>query len=120
MHARGIRRAAAVAMAALTVLGLAACGDDKGTRSPGNVAGLPVTHFESGLKPDAPKPDLQVQDITEEEPDKLAVAAIADVMNYWTEQLPANFDGQKFDPVQSLLSYDSNGSNVETACGDTK
>ncbi|WP_158887382.1 neutral zinc metallopeptidase [Amycolatopsis anabasis] len=124
MFPGGVRRRhgwTAILAVAVLGLGTAACGGGKGeAKSPGNVAGLPVTHFESGFKPNAPKPDLQVDDLTNEESDQIAAASIADVMSYWDEQLPKNFDGQKFEPVKSLLSYDSSGENRETACGDTK
>nr|WP_245574211.1 neutral zinc metallopeptidase [Amycolatopsis nigrescens] len=99
---------------------LASCNSTAGeARTPGDVAGLPVTHFASGLKEGAPKPSLEVRNVTDTEPDRLAVATIADVSDYWSEHLPADFDGQKFEPVKSLLSYDAKGEDQETGCGGT-
>ncbi|SDZ15969.1 Predicted metalloprotease [Amycolatopsis xylanica] len=99
--------------------GLGVSGDTPKT-SPGDIAGLPVTHFESGLKQGAPKPDLQVRNNGNTPEDELAIATIADVQGYWTEKLPAEFGGQKFDPVKILVSYDSKGADQKTACGSTK
>ncbi len=119
---RGGRRYALVALVAATVLGTAACGDKTPAATPGagNVAGLPVTHFESGLRTDAPRPDLRVRNASGGEDDQLATAAIADVQAYWTEALPAEFGGKRFEPVKSLLSYDSKHDTEDTACGSVK
>ncbi|PRX49452.1 putative metalloprotease [Prauserella shujinwangii] len=84
----------------------------------GDVAGLPVTHFESGLRPDAPKPDVRIQGITGSTEDRLAAAAIADVTDYWAQTLPAVFR-QRFAPVGRLLSYDPDGTKVEVCGGST-
>jgi predicted metalloprotease len=112
-------RTALIAMLAVAALGgTTACGTGETTGQPvtvGDVAGLPVTHFESGLKPGAPEPDLEVRGATESEEDTIAIAAIADVSAYWTEQFPAVF-GQPFEPVRSLLSYDPGAGAIEV-CG---
>jgi predicted metalloprotease len=110
----------AVAMAGVLVFGLTACGGGGGTNTPaGSVAGLPVTHFQSGLRANAPTPDLQVENVSDDEADKLATATIADVEDYWSKQLPDDF-GVAFEPVKSLLSYESNGANQQNGCGETK
>src|SRR3954469_5457965 len=85
----------------------------------GSVAGLPVTHFESGLKPDAPTPGIDVKNADGGEDDKLATAAIDDVQTYWNGRLPADF-GEQFEPVKSLLSYDSQTDTEKTGCGSVK
>ncbi len=115
---RGVRRAflaLAVAVATLT----AACSHEiEGElRSEGEIAGLPITHFESGLKTSAPKPRLNVENVSSEEDDRLAVAAIADVSAFWKEQFPRHF-GEQFQPVSRLLSYDSTADNINV-CGAT-
>lgn len=83
----------------------------------GQVAGLEVTDFESGLKPDAPQPDIKVENATDSQEDKVAIATIADVSDYWAEVMPADF-GQEFQQVKRLLSYDSNTDNMEL-CGES-
>lgn len=121
----GGRRAliALLAVAAVAVSGCTskggASGDPTKDTGAGSVAGLPVTHFESGLKPDAPSPSVDVKNADGGEDDKLATAAIEDVQKYWAEMLPANF-GEQFEPVKSLLSYDSRTDTEKTGCGSVK
>jgi predicted metalloprotease len=121
----GGRRAlvALLAVAAVAVSGCdskgGATGDPSKDTGAGSVAGLPVTHFESGLKPDAPTPSLDVRNAEGGEDDKLATAAIDDVQTYWGERLQADF-GQQFEPVKSLLSYDANTDTEKTGCGSVK
>ncbi|WP_033291931.1 neutral zinc metallopeptidase [Amycolatopsis jejuensis] len=118
----GGRRNALVALVVTAVLATAACGEKTPVATPGagNVAGLPVTHFESGLQPGAPKPDLQVRGAGGTEDDRLATAAIADVQAYWGATLPADFGGKEFKPVSSLLSYDSRRDTEKTGCGSVR
>ncbi|MCU1679711.1 MAG: aminopeptidase [Amycolatopsis sp.] len=125
---RGLRRPVLITiLAVVTLFAGTACGGGKtgGTASgppdaAQNVAGLPVTHFQSGFKANAPTPDVTVKNVTTGDDDKLATAAIVDVEKYWSTQLPANFGGQQFEPVKSLLSYDSNGAAQQSGCGSTK
>ena len=86
----------------------------------GSVAGLPVTHFESGLKPDAPTPSLDVKNADGGEDDKLATAAIDDVQTYWGEHAAGATSARQFEPVKSLLSYDSQTDTEKTGCGSVK
>jgi len=112
-------RRSLVALGGVLALGLGGCSDGKSSLIfEGDVAGLPITHFESGLKPTAPKPDLDVTNVGGNEADRVAVATIADVEDYWAGTLPSAFD-VAFKPVKSLLSYDSEGENQENGCGDT-
>ncbi|RSM36650.1 aminopeptidase [Amycolatopsis balhimycina DSM 5908] len=117
-------RRALVALLAVAAVAVSGC-SGKGGSGPvkdtgaGSVAGLAVTHFESGLKPDAPTPQIDVRNAAGTEDDKLATAAIDDVQTYWGERLPADF-GQQFEPVKSLLSYDSQTDTEQTGCGSVK
>ncbi|MBK1786060.1 neutral zinc metallopeptidase [Prauserella cavernicola] len=117
---RGARRGVLIA-GIVTVASLlaAACGQETTgqLQTAGDIAGLPVTHFESGLKPNAPKPDLTVENASNTEADQLATAAIADVSAYWAQELPQHF-GEEFEPVAKLLSYDPNEPEIEV-CGAT-
>lgn len=81
----------------------------------GEVGGLPVTHFESGLKDGAPTPDVEVKNATSTDEDKLAIATIADLTDYWSDTMAEYFD-QKFRPLQNLLSYDPR-TDTESHCG---
>jgi predicted metalloprotease len=113
-----VGRGVTLVAALLAVIGAGGCGagtTEGQALTAGDIAGLPVTHFESGLKPDAPRPDLRVDNVTGSEEDRLAVAAIADVSAYWAEQLPAHFD-ERFEPVARLLSYDPEVDDLR-ACG---
>lgn len=83
----------------------------------GEVGGLPVTHFESGLKPAAPAPDVQVKNATDSEEDKLAIATIADLTDFWGERMPEYFD-MKFRPLENLQSYDPR-TDSEEHCGQS-
>lgn len=116
---RGTRMTlAAIAVGALGFTSACSSSTEGMAQTEGQVAGLPVTHFESGLKEDAPTPDLKVQDLTNSAEDKLAVASIADVSDYWSKTLPESFDGERFEPVRKLLSYDPEGPPLEV-CGST-
>ncbi|MPY96692.1 MAG: aminopeptidase [Actinophytocola sp.] len=80
------------------------------------VGGFDVTRFESGRKPDAPAPDVTVENATGDEVDALAIATIADLNDYWGKTLPAEF-GVEFQPVSRLISYDSSTDDIPTPCG---
>lgn len=112
-----------MALLAVAAVAVSGCGGKSGgpvqDTGAGSVAGLPVTHFESGLKPGAPTPNVDVKNADGGEDDKLATAAIDDVQTYWAERLPADF-GQQFEPVKSLLSYDSRSDSEQTGCGSVK
>ena len=108
-----------VAAAMAGALLLSACAGESSSSTVEDVAGLPVTHFSSGLKANAPAPDLEVRNVSDDDADKLAMDTVADVEDYWTEALPAEF-GMRFEPVKSLLSYDSNGADQENGCGSTE
>jgi len=77
------------------------------------VAGLDITTGESGAKPGVPDATLPVENGDGGEMDRLALNTMADVEEYWSQALPANFKGRKFDPVKRLVSYDSTGKGVE-------
>ncbi|MEU5693681.1 neutral zinc metallopeptidase [Actinosynnema sp. NPDC020468] len=79
------------------------------------VAGLDITTGESGPKPGVADARLPVENGDGGEMDRLAINTLADVEDYWEQQLPANFAGTKFDPVKRLVSYDSTGAGV-TVC----
>ncbi|EIF00096.1 neutral zinc metallopeptidase [Saccharomonospora glauca] len=115
---RGTRRALLAIGVAVTTLTASCANEVEGElRSEGDIAGLPITHFESGLKASAPQPQLNVENLTQSEEDRLAVASIADVSEFWQEQFPNHFNAE-FQPVSKLMSYDPNTDNFEV-CGAT-
>ncbi|MEY7971697.1 neutral zinc metallopeptidase [Saccharomonospora xinjiangensis] len=115
---RGVRRRLLAIAAVFTLTATACSSEIRGElRSEGDIAGLPITHFESGLKGGAPKPDLAVENVSQTEDDRLAVAAIADVSVFWSEKFPRHF-GTEFEPVSKLLSYDSTSDEINV-CGAT-
>ncbi|MFC0507069.1 neutral zinc metallopeptidase [Micromonospora costi] len=79
------------------------------------VAGLEITTGESGPRPGVADSRLVAVGGDDGELDRLARNAVDDVQRYWSEQLPSAF-GRRFDPVGTLISYDSTGPDA-TVCG---
>jgi predicted metalloprotease len=77
------------------------------------VGGKDVTDGPSGPRQGVPDAELEVENGDGGEMDRLAINALADIYDYWTEQLPANFDGQQFEPLKRLVSYDSGGEAIK-------
>lgn len=119
---RARRRVSLFASFAVLALGAATACDAATTEGEAvgvavdKVAGFEVTHFESGLKEGAPAPDETVENLTGSLEDRLAVATIADLNDFWGKTMPAEF-GMKFKPVSRLISYDSRSDSVQTKCG---
>ncbi|GLZ35361.1 aminopeptidase [Lentzea sp. NBRC 105346] len=111
------------AVAALSML--CACssvveGTPRGERpDPTKVAGLDITTGDSGPKKGVPDADLHVENGDGGEMDRLAINTLADVQEFWTAELPAQFGGKAFEPVKRLVSYDSTGKGVEVCKIDT-
>jgi predicted metalloprotease len=84
----------------------------------GDAGGLPVNNDgDSGPRKGVPDADLKVEGTTGSAEDKLATNAVADLYDYWDQQLPDLFD-EKFTHIQRLVSYDSKGAGV-TICGES-
>ena len=100
------RRSLRTIAAAISVLMVAACANQIHGEpiSEGQIAGMAITHFESGLKDTAPTPELSVTNVSDSEEDRLAIAAIADVSAFWSKQFPLHF-GQEFEPVAELRAH---------------
>jgi predicted metalloprotease len=88
-----------------------------GANDPNSVGGLPVTNGPSGLRPNAPPARLAVQGTNHGQIDQLAVAALSDVLDYWSQAMPQNF-GKAFTNPKKLISYDSTTDNF-TDCGQS-
>ncbi|MGX7824755.1 neutral zinc metallopeptidase [Actinokineospora sp. 24-640] len=121
MTVSGYRVAVAVALAIAVIGG---CGRGipgepraAGAIDVGTAAGLPIdNNAPTGPREGVADADLAVENADNGEMDRLAVNALSDIYDYWTERMPADFGGQKFEPVARLASYDSGGKAI-TLCG---
>jgi predicted metalloprotease len=112
-----------LAVVTAAVVGMGACGQQvegkpqaMGDIDTTNVGGLEVSDDgPTGPRKGVPDAKLNVEGADGGEMDRLATNAIADLYDYWDEQLPEQFDEQ-FKKLQRLVSYDSNGAGV-TICG---
>jgi predicted metalloprotease len=84
---------------------------------PFHVAGMPATDGPTGLRPDAHGPARVVQGTDHGEIDGLASNAVSDIEQYWDGVYSGTFDGQ-FTPVEALISWDANGFDDTSFCGD--
>ncbi|WP_245818519.1 neutral zinc metallopeptidase [Haloechinothrix alba] len=112
------RRTALLAMASTVALVISACGDGPTPGravTEGDIGGLPVSHFDSGLADTAPDPTIEVDNVTGGPIDTVASSAAQDVERYWHASLPDQF-GTTFEPVERLVSYDS-GADDFRICG---
>lgn len=123
---RGVLRVGlALAVVATTVASLGACVGQTIAGSPlaaggidtTSVGGLEVTDGPSGPREGVDDAKLDVEGTDGGEMDRLAINAIADLYEYWGEQLPKHFD-QEFEELQRLVSYDSDGAGVRI-CGES-
>jgi predicted metalloprotease len=84
----------------------------------GVIPGAPeVTDDQVGLLPDAPTPDLAITGDTDGEIDRLAVAALADLVDFYQQVLPEDF-GMDYQPPGNLVSYDATDP-AGTVCGES-
>jgi predicted metalloprotease len=81
-----------------------------------DAGGLEVTKGPTGPRQGVEDAKLEVENSDGGEMDRLAVNAVADLYDYWDAELPANFDGEKFNHIERLVSYDSEGKEM-TLCG---
>ncbi|OLR91479.1 neutral zinc metallopeptidase [Actinokineospora bangkokensis] len=122
-----IRVAVALAAAAAVVAQLGGCAQTPitgkargvGDIDAGTAAGIPVdNNGPSGPKQGVPDADIPFEGGDGGEMDRLAINALDDIYAYWSEKMPADFDGQKFTPIERLVSYDSDG-KAEKLCGQS-
>src|SRR5258707_2194505 len=84
---------------------------------PFHVAGMPATDGPTGLRPDAQGPARKVEGTDNGKIDELASNAVSDIEEYWGNAYSETFDGQ-FTPVEALISWDANGFDDSTFCGN--
>lgn len=121
---RGVLRVGlSAAVVAVMVAVLGACAGETVSGSPvamgdidtSSVGGMPVSDGPSGPREGIEDADLDVEGSDGGEMDRLATNAIADLYEYWGDQLPEHF-GQEFEQLDRLVSYDSDGAGVRI-CG---
>lgn len=74
---------------------------------PFRVGGLPAVDGPSGLRADAPDPVGVVLHTDGGDIDRLALLAVNDVADFWSQHYADALPGD-FEPVERLVSYDSN------------
>lgn len=82
-----------------------------------DAGGVPATDGPSGPRDGVEAAPLEVENTDGGEIDRVATDAVADLYDFWHEQLPKHFN-EEFEELQRLLSYDSTKDKIEI-CGTT-
>jgi predicted metalloprotease len=85
---------------------------------PDRVGGLHATDGLSGVRPDAPGPQGNVEGTDGGENDRLSLLAVNDIQEFWSANYPQYFAGA-YTPVASIRSYDSTNPSSARVCGKT-
>lgn len=109
-----------VAAAAVMVAQIGGCGQTVAGKPTvtTDAGGLEVTSGPTGPREGVEDAKLQVENTDGGEMDRLATNAVADLYDYWDTMMPENFEGEKFNHIERLVSYDSEGKAM-TLCGAT-
>jgi predicted metalloprotease len=83
---------------------------------PFRAGGLPAEDGPSGVRDDAPEPTGDVQDTDGGDIDRLTLLAVNDVADFWEQNYSASLDGS-FEPIERLVSYDSQDPSSPAVCG---
>ncbi len=84
--------------------------------NPDRVGGLPVTEGPSGPRPNAPAPEGTVEDTDDGAMDRLALLSVNDIQEFWSKNYAEYLPGD-FEPVETLVSYDSDDPSSPRLCG---
>ncbi|WP_459545089.1 neutral zinc metallopeptidase [Nocardia sp. X0981] len=109
---RWSRSVVVAAAALLTVSMLSACSDAKSAQdlmdpdNPWQIAGATTSTGPSGPREGVPDSDRQAENSDGGDMDRLALNAVADIEEFWTENYSATFPGE-FRPVSKLISWDA-------------
>jgi predicted metalloprotease len=120
MRKRSTRLKTSMALACVALL-LAGCGGVTRGQAvspvydPFRVGGLPAEDGDSGVRPDAPDPQHEVEYTDGGSVDKMAAQAVDDVAEYW-EQNYGDLGGS-FQPIEVLQSWDATDPNSPEICG---
>jgi predicted metalloprotease len=84
---------------------------------PGRVGGLPTTEGPSGPRGEVGPVTARVRGSDGGEIDRLSLLAIDDIEDFWTQHYGPELPG-RFQPVSTLISYDSTDPDGPPVCGD--
>ncbi|CRZ13214.1 neutral zinc metallopeptidase [Mycolicibacterium neworleansense] len=85
---------------------------------PDRVGGLPVTDGHSGTRPDAPGPTRRAENTDGGQIDDLALLAIDDIEDFWSQNYTGGSLPGTFTPVARLVSFNSDASPGLEICGE--
>lgn len=85
---------------------------------PSRAGGLPASDGPSGPRPDAPPPTRTAQNSDGGPVDQLALSAIDDLEQFWSEHWNGALTGT-YTPVSTLVSYDADDPDSPQVCGNT-
>lgn len=118
------RLVVAAAAAILTISALSACSAANSTQraaaaaNPWQITGATTSTGPSGPREGVPDSDRQATNSDGGEMDRLALNAVADIEEFWTENYSATFPG-RFRPVSELVSWDGDAAERDSIefCG---
>src|ERR1700754_2138610 len=84
--------------------------------NPERVGGLPVSEGPSGPRPGAPEPVGTVENADDGPIYRLALLAVNDIQDFWQKNYADYLPGE-FEPVETLVSYDSTDPSSPEVCG---
>lgn len=84
--------------------------------NPGRVGGLPTAEGPSGPRGDVPPVTARLGNSDGGEIDRLSLFAIDDIEEFWTQHYADSLRG-RFEPVSTLVSYDSTDPKSPPVCG---
>lgn len=85
---------------------------------PDRVGGLQVTEGPSGTRPDAPAPRRQADNTDGGQIDNLALLAVDDIEDFWSQNYSGGSLRGSFTPIGRLVSYNSDQSPGIEICGE--
>lgn len=86
---------------------------------PDRVGGLPVTDGHSGIRPEAPGPTRKAENTDGGQIDDLALLAVDDIEDFWSQNYSGGSLPGTFTPVSRLVSYNSDVSPASTSADRT-
>ncbi|SLC41824.1 neutral zinc metallopeptidase [Mycobacteroides abscessus] len=82
--------------------------------APARIGGITIAAVDSGLRPDAPRPSVDVRGTDHGRIDRLGALAVEDVQEFWSQAvLPGN---AAYVPVSGVTSWDSRSGAGVTVC----